>query len=64
MQSHYRINVSLNGRHFFATAEHSCVDVENTESVFKEIQERFPKKDGFEVTCTHWDVSGSRVNFD
>lgn len=63
MQSHYEINVSLNGRHFFATAPRSCVTENEARKVFAEIIARFPKAEGFEASCTYWQGSGQRVTF-
>ena len=63
MQSYYEINVSLNGRHFFATAPRSCVDKIGARNVAFELQKRFPSSEGFEVSCTYWQASGSKINF-
>lgn len=63
MESHYEINVSLNGRHFFATSPRSCNNKIKAEELFDEISNRFPKEEGFEVSCTHWEISGSTVKF-
>ena len=63
MQNHYEINVSLNGRHFFATAPRSCVDEMQAQIVAFELQKRFPASEGFEVSCTYWQASGSKINF-
>lgn len=63
MQSHYEINVSLNGRHFFATAPRSCVSEFEAKRVHTEIVARFPASEGFEVSCTYWQASGQRISF-
>lgn len=61
MQSHYEINVSLNGNHLFATSPRSCVDIHKAKEVFLELEKRFPENEGFTVTLTHWEVSGTRI---
>ena len=61
MQDHYRINVSLNGRHFFATAPNSVTSLDQAELVAREIRARFPATEGFLVTVTHWQSRGTEV---
>lgn len=56
--SHYEINVSLNGRHFFATADRSCRDENDVKKVLPEIMKRFPESDGFAVTVTYHEHIG------
>ncbi len=58
MQSHYEINVSHKGIHLFATAPRSCVTTEEALRAFNEIIKRFPQEEGFQVTVTHWHVTG------
>lgn len=61
MQSHYVINVALNGLHLFATAPHSAVHMMDAEPLYQEIAKRFPPGEGFEVTVTHWECVGRSV---
>lgn len=63
IQSHYEINVSLNGRHFFATDSRSAVDMEDAERLVFEFRKRFPVEQGFFVTCTHWRCGGQNIDF-
>lgn len=63
MQSHYEINVAKNGRHFFATAERSCVTEEKAREVVKELRTRFPESEGFEVSCVYTKVGGCVMDF-
>lgn len=46
---HYEINVNLNGKHFFATAERSLTNREDCKRVFEELKKRFSAEDGFNV---------------
>lgn len=50
--AYYEINVSLNGRHFFATHKRSM----DTERKFKEVLEvfraKFPENEGYRITAT------------
>lgn len=63
MQSHYEINVSHNGRHFFATAERSCVDRDRAKAVYLSLVDKFPESEGFLVTVCHCQVANEYVNF-
>jgi hypothetical protein len=47
---YYEINISKNGVHYFATAERSLKDFDGAQRVAKDLQARFPKRDGFIVT--------------
>lgn len=58
MQSYYEINVSLNGRHFFATAPRSGIDKQSVAILFASIVEKFPESEGYKITCTYWAGSG------
>ena len=59
---YYEINVSRNGRHFFATAPRSVTSEGELRAVFTELKNRFPEADGFEVTATRWETVGHPVH--
>lgn len=59
--SHYEINISLRGHHFFATHERSIRDKASAKRVFAELIRRFPKDDGFEISIVKYETSGKRV---
>jgi hypothetical protein len=59
---HYEINVSLNGRHLFATHERSCRSIEEVKRVLEEITKRFPKEEGFAITIHRYDNSGQQID--
>lgn len=61
MTNHYEINVAYNGRHFFATAEHSFTTSEQAKEALRIFTERFPESDGYSITVTYWMASGSDV---
>ena len=63
MESHYEINVSKNGQHFFATAPRSCITVQTARTVFKALCKRFPQSEGFEITVTHWEGQGTQLEW-
>ena len=62
-QSHYEINVSLNGKHLFATSERSCRDKEPTKKLVELFREKFPVADGYKVDCTYYSCSGKSTTF-
>lgn len=60
---YYTINVSLYGRHFFATAEHSCQDEEKARGLYRIFCEKFPESEGYHVTVTEWQNVGRKTDF-
>lgn len=58
MHSHYKFNVSHNGKHVFATAEHSAFTREDADVLSSILHTKFPKSEGYEVSCIHWEVRG------
>lgn len=57
----YVINVALNGKHFFATAERSATTEWQAALLFTAIREKFPEADGYSVTCTQWETVGHPI---
>ncbi len=55
MQNHFRINVSLGGRHFFAT---DVRDREDAHKVFAVLLAKFPESDGYKISVTRWEGVG------
>lgn len=63
MPSHYEINVSLNGIHYFATAPRSGqIDQNKLQALVDDFRARFPQEEGFEITVTHWSCGGTKVS--
>jgi len=63
MQNHYEFNVSMNGKHLFATHERSARDEFSAKKISTELNKRFPAEEGFIVTCTLWEGAGHKVEF-
>lgn len=59
---YYEINVSLNGRHLFATAERSVTDHHKLQVVYNLFMEKFPEDEGYKITVTKWDKVGKHIN--
>lgn len=61
MQSHYEINVSKDGLHFFATAERTgAISRAHVARVYAELVLRFPTREGYDVIVSYYDC-GSTV---
>ena len=61
---YYEINVSLNGRHLFATAERSVTDHYKLQEVYKLFAEKFPTEEGYQVTVTKWEKVGKFIDME
>ena len=60
----YSFNVSLNGRHFFATDEKSITTKDEAEKMNKVLREKFTADEGYSVSCSQWSKTGQDVSFD
>lgn len=61
---YYEINITLNKKHFFATAERSITDKYKLKEVYDVLKEKFPQKDGYDVTITRYETVGKRMNME
>jgi len=59
----YRINVALNGRHFFATDPESAWTEEKARELYETIKKKFPESEGYAVTVTYWHSIGKHIEF-
>jgi hypothetical protein len=62
MESHFEINVALNGYHFFATAPRSARYEQDAKKIFDELKARFPEPE-YTFTVTHWKGAGEHKNW-
>jgi hypothetical protein len=64
MESHYEFNITLNGRHFFATHPRSGTTMckEDVKNSLKLLREKFPQSEGYEVTVTYWKAVGHHLD--
>jgi hypothetical protein len=69
MQSHYRINVSVDGRHLFATADHSFTDmtergyqhvIATAKALLEGLGDQFAGK-RVQVDVTMWEGKGTTL---
>lgn len=59
---YYEINIALNGKHFFATAERSVTTTFKLESVLAVFREKFPESEGYNIIVTKWSKIGEEIN--
>lgn len=58
---YYEINVSLHGKHFFATHERSISTEDKLKEVLKEFIRAFPSSLGYEISATKVEQRIERV---
>lgn len=61
---YYEINVSLNGKHLFATSERSISDKHALQKVYSLFKEKFPESEGYKLSVTMWEKIGKEVVMD
>lgn len=61
---YYEINVALNGKHLFATAERSITTSWDAEKVYKLFKEKFPENEGYEISITYWENVGKFIDME
>ena len=61
---YYEINVSLNGKHLFATAERSIDNKRELENVYSLFKEKFPESEGYKLSVTMWEKIGKAIVMD
>lgn len=59
----YEINVSKNGKHYFATHERSISTMEKLIELKNHFEIAFPEKEGFKLDFTEIVRAGKKVNF-
>lgn len=58
---YYEINVSLNGKHLFATAERSITTQSKMEKMRELFQKKFPESEGYKLDITLWEKRGTPI---
>ena len=61
---YYAINVALNGRHFFATAERSITSIEHAAQVYEKLCLALPETDGYDITVKKQERWGYDVTYE
>ena len=60
----YEINVSLNGKNFFATHERSITNIWKLQEVLPIFMEKFPEAEGYKITVTEWQKTGKHMDIE
>jgi len=60
---YFEINVALNGRHFFATAERSITDIDTCHKVYNLFKKKFPEIEGYSIEVTKIETIGHTIEF-
>ena len=61
---YYEINIALNGKHFFATDERSIRTEWELKRVLEVFTQKFPKKEGYEITVSYWEKRGKELKIE
>lgn len=61
---HYEINVSKNGKHYFATHPRSLTYSDDAIQALKDFRARFPESEGFLCICTEYSSLGRNIESD
>lgn len=57
----YEINVSLNGVHYFATAERSLTMQKEAVKMLEHFRAVFPESEGYKCKLSHWKTVGETI---
>ena len=61
---YYEINVSLTGKHLFATAEHSVASIYGVKKLYRIFKEKFPEEEGYKISITEWNKVGKSIDIE
>lgn len=61
---YYEINVSLNGKHFFATDKRSITTKRALKEVYTVFKEKFPQEDGYEMLVSYVETKGKYIDME
>lgn len=61
---YYEINVSLNGRHFFATDKRSITTKRALKEVYTVFKEKFPQEEGYELLVSCMETKGKYLDME
>lgn len=61
---YYEINVSLNGKHFFATSERSITNPWDLQEKLRVFIQKFPESEGYKLSVIKWEKAGQVLEID
>lgn len=59
---HYEINISLKGKHFFATHKRSITNTNQLKEIYNILKLKFPENEGYKITITQVDICGKFID--
>ena len=59
---YYEINISKNGKHFFATDKRSITTKRALKEVYEVFKEKFPIEEGYEILVSHVETKGIYID--
>ena len=57
----YEINVSKDGKHYFATHERSITTIDKAVEIRDRLKASMPEEEGFEYSITQWQKTGVEI---
>ena len=57
----YEINVSKDGKHYFATHERSITTIDRAVEIRDRLKKAMPEEEGFKYTITQWQKTGVKI---
>ena len=60
----FEINISKNGKHYFATAERSLTSLGEAYKLYDELKGFYPESQGFKLSLTKWETKGKEIKID
>jgi len=64
MQDYIEINVSLNGKHLFATAPRSLNNEMDARLLYNLFYKKFPANEGYKIHVTSWKGRGHQLEWE
>lgn len=61
---YYEINISLNGRHFFATDKRSITTERALKEVYPIIKKKFPPEEGYDILVSCTKTTGKYIDME
>lgn len=58
---YYEINVSKDNKHLFATDKRSVEHYWELEEVYRILEQKFPKYEGYKITVIKWEERGFEI---
>ena len=61
---YYEINISKNGRHFFATDKRSITTKRALKEVYEVFKEKFPPEEGYDMLVSCMETKGRYIDIE